>query len=230
MKRIGIIGGVSPQSTEYLYSSIIRFSQNKYNIRAVSEYPNIILESLPIPDVISSDKNKDQIESMLLETVKHFELCNVDIIGIASSTLHAFLDDIKVQTKIPFISMVELAANKCESKKFKKVGLLATPTVIKSKVYNKAFDNKNIELIIPTEEDIDDIDRAVRGVIAGDYISEADKEYYSLIIKRMFSMGAQALMLSCIELPLTVNYSVLGERFIILDDLLAEAIVDEYYK
>ena len=57
-KKIGIIGGVGPQSTNFIYEKIIYFSQTKYNAKDNADYPKLIIESVPVPDFIS---NKDNI-------------------------------------------------------------------------------------------------------------------------------------------------------------------------
>ena len=59
-KKVGIIGGVGPQSTDYIYEKIIEFSQTKYNAKDNADYPRLIIESVPVPDFIS---NKENIET-----------------------------------------------------------------------------------------------------------------------------------------------------------------------
>ncbi len=51
-KIIGVIGGVGPQATSYLYSKVIQLSQSKYCAKNNDEFPHLIVESLPIPDFI----------------------------------------------------------------------------------------------------------------------------------------------------------------------------------
>ena len=59
-KKVGIIGGVGPQSTNYIYEKIIQFSQSKYNAKNNVDYPRLVIESVPVPDFISDKNNIEE--------------------------------------------------------------------------------------------------------------------------------------------------------------------------
>ncbi|OGH18783.1 MAG: hypothetical protein A2770_04720 [Candidatus Levybacteria bacterium RIFCSPHIGHO2_01_FULL_38_12] len=228
-KTIGIIGGVGPQATQYLYGKIIEFAQSKYNAVNNDDFPHVIIESLPIPDFIS-DKSKVPLAlEMLKDSVARFSASNVSRVCIASNTVHILLSEIQKDSNLEFISMIELVSDKCALYGYKKVGLLGTPVLTESELYNKTLSSRNIELLTPQKEELQVVEEIIRGVIAGNN-QNIDKGKYVALINKLFDQGAEAIILGCTELPLAVDYTVLGKRVINSDEVLAEGIVDYYYQ
>lgn len=93
-KKIGIIGGIGPQATEFIYKKIIQFSQIKYSAKNNDDYPYIVIESLPIPDFISNKNNLLKAKQMLFETIKILEKAGATKLVIASNTVHILLHEL----------------------------------------------------------------------------------------------------------------------------------------
>lgn len=229
MKKIGIIGGVGPQATAFLYNKIIELSQSKYKAVNNNDYPRIIIESVPIPDFISNKDKIDEATQMLLKSSKNLEMGKATILCIGSNTVHILLEKLKNESKIEFVSMIDLVAHKVNSLGFKKVGLLGTPVLIESKIYNEVLDKYNIELILPDYSEIKFTEIIIRDVLAGKVTSNK-KEKYAQILTNLFNRGAETIILGCTELPLAINYEALGNRTINSEAVLAEGIVDYYYQ
>ena len=219
-KTIGIIGGVGPQATQYLYGKITEFAQSKYNAVNNDDFPHVIIESLPIPDFISDRSKVPFALKMLQASVARFS---------ASNTVHILLSEIQKDSNLEFISMIELVSDKCALYGYKKVGLLGTPVLTESELYNKALSSRNIELLTPQKEELHVVEEIIRGVIAGNN-QNIDKGKYVALINKLFDQGAEGIILGCTELPLAVDYTVLGKRVINSDEVLAEGIVDYYYQ
>lgn len=124
--------------------------------------------------------------------------------------------------------MIELVAKKCVKNGFRKVGILGTPVLINSNLYSKELEKNNIEVITPSQEQLEIVESIIRHVIAGSK-NEEKKQQYIGVLNDLFSKGSEAIILGCTELPLAVNYEVLGNRTINSDEVLAEGIVDYYY-
>lgn len=228
-KSIGIIGGVGPQATQYLYGKIIELAQQKYGAKNNDDFPHLIIESLPIPDFIS---NKEQVPvafKMLEESVVRFVAAGVDRICIASNTVHILLPELRKVSQLNFLSIVDLVSDKCQFYGYQKVALLGTPVLTESNTYDEAFGLRKIDLIKPEKEDLKIVEEIIRGVIAGNN-HNLNKESYISLINKLFDAGAQGIILGCTELPMAIDYAVLGKRIINSDEVLAEGIVDYYYQ
>jgi len=227
-KKVGIIGGVGPQATQFIYGKIIEFSQSKYGAKNNNDYPRILIESVPVPDFISDTSQIGVAKEMLIKSVQSLTNAGATRLCIGSNTVHILLDDLKKNTKVEFLSMIELVAQRCVKHSFSKVGLLGTPVLIKSGLYDKVLSNNGIELVLPTENEIEIVDSIIRDVLAGKGFSDKKTEYINAL-NELFSRSAQAIILGCTELPLAINYEALGNRTISSDEVLAEGIVDYYY-
>ena len=227
-KTIGIIGGVGPQATSYLYSKIIELSQTKHNARNNDEFPHLIIESLPIPDFISNKNDLSVAKEMLVSAINRFEGAKVDRICIASNTVHILLEELGAYTSIKFLSIIDLVTLRCKQNKYKKVALLGTPTLVSSGLYQKSFLENDMLLITPDDTQLEIIEMIIRGVIAGQ-VPDEQKGKYIEVMNDLYDKGAEAVILGCTELPLAFDYQVLGKRAINSDEVLAEGIVDYYY-
>ncbi len=228
-KKIGIIGGVGPQATAFIYGKIIELAQTKYGAKNNNDFPQVLIESVPVPDFISDKTNIPIAKEMLIKTVKGLTLAGATRICIGSNTVHILLNELQEQTNIPFISMIQLVAGLCHKRGFKTVGLLGTPVLLDSGMYPKELEKYGIKVIMPTNDQIEVADRIIRGVMAGQQ-NGIDKQVYISSLNAMYRQGAEAIILGCTELPLALNYEALGDRTINSDEVLAEGIVDYYYQ
>lgn len=226
-KKIGIIGGIGPQATNFIYKKIIELAQSKYGAENNNDYPHLIIESLPIPDFISNKNEIETAKKMLVESVENLTKAGVIRLCLGSNTVHILLEELKKSTEVKFISMIELVAKKCVENGFSKVGLFGTPILLKSGLYQKELEKNNIELILPNKKEIEISDNVIREVLAGKEILR--KEKYIEALNNVFRNGAQTIILGCTELPLIIDYKSFGNRIISSNEVLSEGIVDCYY-
>lgn len=229
MKKVGIIGGVGPQATEFIYHKLLEVAQWSYGAKNNDQYPDLLIASVPVPDFISSKENLDEAKRMLAEAAQGLEKAGCEALCIGSNTVHILLEDLKQTVGVPFISMVELVADKCEQLGLKKVALLGTPVLLESGLYDVALEDKGIELMKPNAQQVEICDSVIRGVIAGSTEVPLRKEYVE-VLSSMLDQGADAIILGCTELPLVLDYEALGKRILSSDEILAEGIAKFQYE
>jgi len=124
LKSIGIIGGLSPESTILYYKTIIEEYRRKFKDE---NYPNIIIYSVnfgKFTKLIS--EGKDEAAEMLVEAAKSLEKAGASCILIAANTPHMLLNYIKARVETPIISIVDALAEELKKDNVKTVGLLGT--------------------------------------------------------------------------------------------------------
>ena len=228
-KKIGIIGGVGPQSTNFIYKKIIEFSQAKYGAKNNDDFPYLIFESLPIPDFIGNKKNIEKAKGMLIKSAKTLEVAGATKLAIASNTVHILLKELENHTAVDFISVITEVSKNVSKKKIKTVGLLGSPVLVKSGLYEKELKNYGVKVILPNSKQLEISESIIREILAGVNNLFLKKEYIALL-HSMYDYGAENIILGCTELPQAINYEALGEKAIDSDEILAEAIVDYYYE
>jgi aspartate racemase len=229
MKRIGILGGVGPQATAYIYQSIIKQATDIHGATNNDDYPYVVFASVPVPDFISDKSNIPRAKEMLIDAAKGLVASGCEVLCIGSNTVHILLDDLKKEVQTTFLSMVELVASECKNRNYHQVALLGTPVLIESGLYDAQLRASGIALIKPNDEQEKICDEVIRCIIAGKPIDSV-KDSYVAVLNAMFEARAEAIILGCTELPVVLNYEALGKRVISSDELLAKGIVDYYYQ
>ncbi len=228
MKKIGIIGGVGPQATAFIYQKLIASAQANHSAVNNDDYPDVLIASVPVPDFISSKEHLDEAKQMLIEAAKGLERAGCQALCIGSNTVHILLKDLENEVTIPFVSMVELVAERCKVLGYTKVALLGTPVLLSSGLYEAALEKREIELIKPNETQVETCDTVIRSVIAGSKEIPVRKEYIE-VLSSMFDQKADGIILGCTELPLVLDYEVLGKRVLSSDEILADGITEFCY-
>ncbi|MBU1031805.1 amino acid racemase [Patescibacteria group bacterium] len=196
-KIIGILGGMGPQASSRLVQILVDLSAKEFGAKNGDEFPEIVLDSIPVPDFIANKKNKKAALEMLKQRVKQMDTMQVGIFAIACNTAHVLLNQLQAVSKAPFVSMVEEVAKEVKRQGVKKVGLLASPTTFKSGIFQKDFKS----IIQPSKKEQVILEKIIRKVIAGE-IKKSDKLKLVEIARSLKKKGAQGIILGCTELSL----------------------------
>jgi len=222
-KSIGILGGMGPEATADLYMRIVKICQTKYGAKFDSDYPQIIINSIPLPDVVEAEKI-DNIYTYLADGVKTLEFAGVNFIVIACNTVQFLVSELRKVVKIPIIGIPEETLKIAKSYNINKVGLLATKNTTKMRAFDKEAEKFNISILTPSIEQQNKITNIIMNVLSGNKF-EQDKLTLKQIIVDLISNGAEAIIIGCTDLPLIINNN--DSKVLLLDttEILAQASV-----
>jgi aspartate racemase len=199
-KQIGIIGGMGPEGTVDLYLKIINYYQQNYAAKYDADFPSIIIYSLPIPDVVESLKNENKTKELLIQAVKVLENSGCDFIIIACSTVQFLLNEVRQAVSIPILGIAEICFDFIKQKKYQAIGILATQTTIRKKIYQNKFQNSDIKLITPSQKDQKIITKIIMKQLAGK-IKSKEKNELETIINNFKNKGCEVVLIACTDLP-----------------------------
>lgn len=224
---IGILGGMGPQASSYLYNTIIDKAVRDFGAKNNDQFPEIILHSIPVPDFISSDKNQGRALIMLKQRVREMGKLNVSCLSIACNTAHVLMNELKKESEVPLISMIEAVVEQIKADELNKVGLLATPSTVKYQLYQSALRKYGITATVPTREQLRIIENIVRNILQGK-VSLSDGKKLMVIVNSLKQKGVQGIILGCTELPLVFpsEYSLPVYNSV---EILARALLHKYY-
>ena len=228
---IGILGGMGTQAGLDLCNKLSMLYRGKSD----QEYPKFILYNKS--DIPKRPENLKKYHNVLNELVKGCKLLQKNkckFIVIPCNTAHYWYDDLKKKIKIPILSMPEQAFlySKKNCKSDSKIGLLSTEATIKTKVYNKYFNN-NFFLVHPTKVVQKKYVNAAIKLVKQGKVKEASKAIQPAItyFKRI---RCDKIILGCTELPVAVfafkSYKFAKESKIFIDPnlILAEVCKTKY--
>ncbi|MCK5298412.1 MAG: amino acid racemase, partial [Candidatus Heimdallarchaeota archaeon] len=160
MKKIGIIGGLSVESTLEYYKIISR-SYNK--IVGGSSSPNLVIDSLDLQkltDWFAADEWDKVLEELYLSAT-NLIAAKAEVIIMATNTPHIVFNELEAKVSKPMISIMDVVAKEIKKHNLKKVGLIGSKFTMQGDYYQKAFEKYGLEIITPTPEDQKIISRII---------------------------------------------------------------------
>lgn len=184
--------------------------------------------SVPVPDFISNNRNRNKALKMLKQKVVLINQSNAESVSIACNTAHVLLSKLQVVSKVPFVSMIEEVAKKVNKDGRKKIGLLGTPSTIKYGLYQNVLQKYAISTEIPSQKQMKILEKIIRNVLSGK-ILKGDTRQLEKIANDLKERGAEAIILGCTELPLVFPKEYPLTIYNCLE-ILAMALLSKYYK
>ena len=223
-KIIGILGGMGPEATADLFYKIIKAT----NAKKDQEHLRIIIDNNPkIPDRTAAILGKGENPLPLLQKTAHnLEKAGADFLVIPCNTAHYFIPAIEKSIRIPVLNMIEETLKDIKEKlpDIKKIGLLATMGIYKTRLYDQYFNKYNIAGISPEEKAIAKIMEVIYAVKA-DKLSRDIKESMLKIAGDLINNGAEAIIAGCTEIPLILKQKDIPVPLIDPTNILAKAAV-----
>ncbi len=228
MSAIGILGGMGPQASARLVELLIAKTPNFVINPIDSDYPEIIHLSVPVPNFISNKKNMQKAKEILIERTKLLEKSGSTINCIACNTAHLLLPELQSNTQVPFLSIPILVAERVKSNKFRRVGLLATPSTLASSLYDDALE-KSVVLIRPNDLLKSKLEKLILKQLKGS-ITDVDKNEFKNTVSTFTKINElDAVILGCTELPVIFGANK-DIRIIDTLEVLSDALLEKYFK
>jgi aspartate racemase len=208
MKTVGIIGGIGPESTiEYYRQIIASYREQKPD----GSYPSIILNSVnfkPLLDLILANK-WSQVTQHLVGELEKLAKAGADFAVIAANTPHLVFDDIRRESSIPLISIVEATCEAAKALRLKRLGLFGTRFTMQARFYPDIFSREGIEgitLAVPDENEQSYIhDKYMNELIDGIILPETRERLLTIVEHMKERDDIQGLILGGTELSLILR-------------------------
>ena len=203
-RRVGIVGGIAPESTIEYYRLILASYRARSNR---SGNPSVIINSIDLTKTLALAVNDlDGLTDYMVAEVDTLVRAGADFAVIASNTPHIVFDEIQHRVPIPMISIVEAAAEAASARGLTRLGLFGTRFTMQGPSYPRVFAGAGIEVITPGEEEQAYIhDKYVGELVNGIFLPET-REGLLRIISRMVERDAiDGLILGGTELPLILR-------------------------
>ncbi len=205
-KRIGILGGTSPESTIKYYSYITREYVRRFGDYA---YPEILIYSVSFQTLV--DLQRENRYDLVVENLSAGlnALCDAgaDFGLIAAVTLHRVFEEVAAMVKLPLINIIDATRDIVIKNGHRTVGLLGTNTTMTENFFKKRLGNAGIEVLIPGIDSRVIMDRIIFTEVARGVIKSDSAQQFLEVIRTLEKRGAEAIILGCTEIPLLVDSS-----------------------
>jgi len=210
MKTVGIIGGLGPETTAEFYLELSFYCYQKNKERR----PGILIWNVPQSYKIEKEaqveaRGEDRYIPYLTKAARMLEMSGADFLVMPCNTLHIFIKDIRKSVRIPVLSIVEETVKFLKNKKITKVGILATPSIIKNKLYENVFKKEGIGQVLPDEFDQAKIGKIINNIVLNRHANK-DRQELLRIIDRFEEKGVKDVVLACTDLQLLIPHHKLN--------------------
>jgi len=207
MKTLGLIGGMSWESSAVYYNLINKKVRNELGGHHSCDS---ILLTVDFDEIVKLQHEGDwkSLDQMMAKAALQLEKAGAELIVLCTNTMHLCTPEILKSIHVPFLHIAEATALAIQEQKLKKVALLGTRFTMEKNFYKDYIHEKfGIEVIIPKLTEREEVHRIIYNELVQGVIREESREIYKKIIGNLESLGAEGVILGCTEIPLLIDSS-----------------------
>ena len=204
MKTLGMIGGMSPEST-VLYYQIINREVNRH--LGGNNSANIVMHSVNFAEIaaLQAQGNWQQAGVLLADSAQKLAQMGAEGLVLATNTMHKVADVIQAAVEIPLLHVVDATAAAIHAHGLDKVGLLGTRFTMSDGFYTQRMREFGIATVLPNEAQQAEIHRVIFEELCCNRFTDTAKRYYQQVVGDLQAQGAQGVILGCTEIGLLLQ-------------------------
>ena len=205
MKTIGLLGGMSWESTQVYYRLLNETARQRFGgLHSAS----ILLHSVdfgPIREMMLAGE-WDRAGAFLAGCAARLEAGGADVLLLATNTMHKVAHHIEAAITIPFVHIVDPTAAALQQAGIQRVALLGTRYTMEEDFYKGRLKSRfGMEVLTPNAQDMAVVDRIIFEELCLGKIEDASRREYIRIMETLSGQGAQGVILGCTEIGLLVK-------------------------
>ncbi len=203
-KKIGILGGLSPESTVTYYKYITRsYAERSRNY----SFPEIIIYSVNFQKYVDWQNSGAWGEAAkdMIQAARALQRAGADFGIIATNTMHIVFDEMQAAVDIPFLHIIDATAEAIRAKNISRVGLLGTKFTMNEVFYVDRLIMNNIAVLVPDSVEQEKINRVIYEELVCGQVLDQSRRLFRKTIERLEDEGAQGIILGCTEIPMLLT-------------------------
>lgn len=204
MKTIGLIGGMSWESTTEYYR--ILNEEIKSRLGGLHS-AKCLINSVDFEEIerYQSSGDWDSAGEILGNAAYSLQKGGADFIIICTNTMHKVVGKIKENIHIPIVHIADATAKEIKRKDIQAVGLLGTKYTMEQDFYKSRIEENDIKVIVPSEKNREKINEVIYTELCLGKIVSQSREYYKRVIEELVQKGVQGIILGCTEIGLLIK-------------------------
>jgi aspartate racemase len=205
MKRIGLLGGMSWESSIEYYRLVNEITRDRLGGLHSAD---CLLRSVDFAEieVLQRDGRWDEAGARLADEARTLVAGGADLLVLCTNTMHKVADAITAAVDVPFVHIADTTAHAVRQAGHQTVGLLATAYTMEQDFYvGRLRDNHGLQVLVPGEEDRRIVHDVIYGELCVGVVDDGSREQYRRIMGELADRGAKAILLGCTEIDLLVG-------------------------
>ena len=206
MRTIGLIGGMSWESTSLYYQIINREVGRRLGGLHSAPFQ---LVSLNFEDIASRQRAGDWsgMSAILVDAARKLERSGADCVLIGTNTMHKLAPDVDAAVDVPLLHIADATAKAVLDAGLNKIGLLGTRFTMEQPFYRTHLAGHGIDCVVPSEEERAEVHRIIFEELCKGQFNDSSRGALQEICKGLAERGAQGIVLGCTELCLIISES-----------------------
>lgn len=211
MKKIGLIGGMSYESTIAYYEGINRKIGERLGGLSSGE---ILLSSLNFDEIEQRQKEGewDKAGKILASHARILQGGGADYIFLCTNTMHGCYEAINAAISVTFVHIADATLGELRKHGVQKVGLLGTIYTMTQDFYKRRLIEGGVEVLVPNADEMEAVNEIIFDELCPGKILSRSKEKFLQIIEGLRARGAQGAILGCTEIGLLVSQADTAAR------------------
>jgi aspartate racemase len=204
MKKIGILGGMSPESTTLYYEHITRSYTARFGNYG---YPEILIYSVNFQKYVDWQHSGQWREAArdMAEALERSHGAGADFGLIAANTMHIVFEEVQRAVHMPLLSIVQATADAVLAAGLRSVGLLGTVFTMSERFFRDGLERSGITALVPEPDSQQRMNEVIYQELCRGEIRPESRRLFLDIIERLRGKGAEGVVLGCTEIPLLVE-------------------------
>lgn len=204
MKTIGLIGGMSWESSAEYYAILNRMVRDRLG---GNHSARCLLWSFDFAEIerLQMAGDWDGLTVQMIEAARRLETGGAELLLICTNTMHRMADAVAAAVSVPLLHIVDPAASAVRAAGLRRVGLLGTAFTMEQDFYKARLAAGGLDVIVPNAEDRAIVHRIIYEELVAGIVRPASRDAYRQVIARLIEQGAEAVILGCTEIMLLVR-------------------------
>ena len=203
-RTLGIIGGMSWESTESYYRLINEGIKAKLGNLHSADLLIHSVDFAPI-EALQAKGAWDEMGAILANSGKRLQAAGAQGLLIATNTMHKVVDDVQAATNLPIIHIADVTAAAIKQQGFTKVALLGTQFTMTQDFYKQRLIDAGLQVLIPENDARAEVHRIIYEELCQGQLLASSRQYYQQVIQDLANKGAEGVILGCTEIGLLIQ-------------------------
>jgi len=204
MKTIGVIGGMSWESSQLYYRLINQGVQKRLGGLHSARMLMYSVDFAPVEN-LQHQGDWDGASSILIDAARRLEAGGADFFLIATNTMHQVAEAVASAVSIPLLHIADATAQQLLGAQLRRVGLLGTAFTMELEFYRERIEQQGIEIVVPELHDRQMVHDIIYQELCLGKIDADSREVYLAIIDRMREQRIEAVILGCTEIGMLID-------------------------
>ncbi|MGW7245499.1 aspartate/glutamate racemase family protein [Streptomyces decoyicus] len=204
MKTIGLLGGMSWESTAEYYRLLNQLTRERLGGLHSSK---CVLYSVDFAEIerLQVEGRWEQAAQVLAEAARALESAGADMLLLCTNTMHKVADEVSAAVTVPLVHLADTTADAVRSSGLRRIGLLGTAFTMEQDFYRGRLESHGLDVLVPDTAGRRTVHHVIYEELCQGIVHETSRQAFMAVISDLVAAGAEGIVLGCTEIELLIE-------------------------